>query len=118
MEAVFFNIASEYGSIGVAVIVLFMFHRQAMSKVEQIAISNDKQNLILEDLTNKIIDLNASYEKHAMQLEYGDKEFQKIEAHQKEQDMKIHELKESVHYLRNKMLTKEHIELMIDAHKG
>ncbi len=46
-----------------------------------------------------------------------DERLNKIDVHQKVQDETIHKLKGEIHYVRNKMVTPDHVQLMIEASK-
>ena len=98
MEALFLKLAQDYGLVGVACIILFLLHKQAMKELKGIKSSNDTQNVLIENLTDKVSDLNVNYEKHALKLEHGDKEFGRV-------NEEIEKLREGQHDLRDHMHT-------------
>lgn len=102
LESMFSTLATNYGEIGFAVVLLFTFHKQAMAKF-------DEQKLLMKDLVKSIQTLSSSYERHSVELEHTAKEFERIEVHQKLQDKHIHTIRNTLHKMGNTMVTHEHL---------
>lgn len=66
------------GLASIIILMIGVMHKQAMGKIDKLIDS-------VTGLTNQI-------SKHEIKLDTGDSEFNKIEAHQKEQDAKIQKL--------------------------
>lgn len=51
MEGIFFKLLESYGAGSAVLVFLFMLHKQAISKINDVVVSNEKQNTIMKELS-------------------------------------------------------------------
>lgn len=102
MEASILNEIVNGNTAVMAVLFLFLFkaHKQAMDK--------------LDKLTDTMAKLVTSNEIHANELEHGDKRFIAIEDEVKRMRENQHAFRDTLHYVKNKMITQEHLKTFME----
>jgi len=79
--------------------VLFYMQRQSLRKLDELIESNHE--------------IKSTVLQQGLKLEYGDKEFQTIAEHQKEQDTWIKELRERTHDIVNNTVTHDQLQALL-----
>ena len=106
-----------YAAYKITTLLINKVSTYANSKHSEAITVMKEQNTKLDKVADKITELDHNMVKQGMQLEYGTKEFSKLNKHNDKQDDKIHKLSGEVHSIKNKMVTADTIKLLIKAEK-
>lgn len=110
MEVQLLNILSSYGDIGVLLMFLFWKSKQMEKKHEEAIKKLDAMSMTSSNIEKQLAIFSVK-------LDHGDERFVKIESDIKQLRESDHALRDNVHSIRNRMMTKDMVELMIDASK-
>jgi hypothetical protein len=68
----------------------------------------------LQEIKKAIIENQISTALHNEKISQMDKEFIRIDEHQKSQDDQLHNIRNNIHNIRNKLVSVDHIQLLIE----